>query len=68
MFDFALLNDMPDYNVKNISSLKTRIQILDKIIVVVWVGLIVLIYFDISWAVAVILVAQLTLYIIRRRT
>ena len=56
---------MPDYNVKNISSLKTRIQILDKIIVVVWVGLIVLIYFDISWAVAVILVAQLTLYIIR---
>ena len=51
MFDFALLNDMPDYNVKNISSLKTRIQILDKIIVVVWVGLIVLIYFDISWAV-----------------
>ena len=61
------INDMPDYNVKNISSLKTRIQILDKIIVVVWVGLIVLIYFDISWAVAVILVAQLTLYIIRRR-
>ena len=58
---------MPDYNVKNISSLKTRIQILDKIIVVVWVSLIVLIYFDISWAVAVILVAQLTLYIIRRR-
>ena len=58
---------MPDYNVKNISSLKTRIQILDKIIVVVWVGLIVLIYFDISWAVAVILVAQLTLYIIRRK-
>ena len=59
MFDFALLNDMPDYNVKNISSLKTRIQILDKIIVVVWVGLIVLIYFDISWAVALMLVAQL---------
>ena len=56
-----------DYNVKNISSLKTRIQIFDKIIVVVWVGLIVLIYFDLSWAVALMLVAQLVLYIIRRR-
>ena len=67
MFDFALLNDMPDYNVKNISSLKTRIQIFDKIIVVVWVGLIVLIYFDLSWAVALMLVTQLVLYIIRRR-
>ncbi len=58
---------MPDYNVKNISALKTRIQIFDKVIVVVWVGLIVLLYYDISWAVALLLVAQLTLYIIRRR-
>lgn len=58
---------MPDYNVKNISSLKTRIKIFDKIIVVVWVGLIVLIYFDIGWAVAILLAAQLVLYIIRSR-
>ena len=58
---------MPDYNVKNISTLKTRIQIFDKVIVVVWVGLIVLLYYDISWAVAVLLVTQIVLYIIRRR-
>lgn len=67
MFDFAFFHVMPDYNVKNISALKTRIQIFDKVIVVVWVGLIVLLYYDISWAVALLLVAQLTLYIIRRR-
>ena len=67
MFDFAYVNNMPDYNVKNISSLKTRIKIFDKIIVVVWVGLIVLIYFDIGWAVAILLAAQLVLYIIRSR-
>lgn len=58
---------MPDYNVKNISTLKTRIQIFDKVIVVVWVGLIVLLYYDISWAVAVLLITQIVLYIIRRR-
>lgn len=58
---------MPDYNVKNITALKTRIQIFDKVIVVVWVGLIILLYFDIGWAVALMLVAQLVLYIIRRR-
>lgn len=67
MFDFALSDDMPDYNVKTITALKTRIQIFDKVIVVVWVGLIILLYFDISWAVALLLVAQLVMHIIRRR-
>lgn len=58
---------MPDFNVKNITVLKTRIQILDKATIVVWVGLIVLLYYDITWAVLTLLIIQVILYIIRRR-
>lgn len=58
---------MPDYNIKNISSLKARIKVLDKVIVVVWVGLIVLGYYNIGWAVLILLISQIVLYIIRRK-
>lgn len=58
---------MPDYNIKEISSLKLKIQIFDRIILAIWIALIVLVYYDISIAVGILLGAQIVVYIIRKR-
>lgn len=58
---------MPDYNIKEISGLKLRIQIFDRVILAIWIALIVLVYYDLSSIVGILLVVQAVLYIVRKR-
>lgn len=58
---------MADINIKEISDLKKKIYVLDKVTLVLWVALVLLIYFNQNEIFLLLLFIQIALYIVRRR-